>query len=182
MTIVRTKVWGSSLAVAIALLGATQAPAAEQSYPTRPIRIVVPFGAGGLLDVLARMMGEKLQVKWGQPVIVENRVGASGNLGAEAVAKAAPDGYTLLVAPPPPLAVNESLFAALPFDPSAFEPISVLASVPNVLVVNPSVNATDVYGLIRYAKVNPEKLSYASTGSGGTPHLTAELFKRAADI
>jgi tripartite-type tricarboxylate transporter receptor subunit TctC len=102
--------------------------AAQQAYPTRPIKVVVPFAAGGLLDVLARLTGEKLQLKWGQPVIVENRVGASGNLGADMVAKAAPDGYTLLVAPPPPLATNQSLFASLPFDPSAFEPVSVLAS------------------------------------------------------
>lgn len=182
MTMILNRAWGFSWAIVIALLGATGVKAAEENYPTRPIRIVVPFGAGGLVDVLARLAGEKLQIKWRQPVVVENRVGASGNLGADVVAKASPDGYTLLVAPPPPLAINESLFASLPFDPRAFEPISLLASVPNILVVNPSINANNVEGLIQYAKANPEELSYASTGSGGTPHLTAELFKRAADI
>jgi tripartite-type tricarboxylate transporter receptor subunit TctC len=170
------------LLVAAALLGAIEASTAQQSYPTRPIKIVVPFGAGGLLDVLARMAGEKLHSKWGQPVIVENRPGASGNIGAEVVAKAAPDGYTLLVAPPPPLAINESLFASLPFDPRSFEPVSVLASVPNVLVVSASLKVDDLREFIQYAQANPDKLSYASTGTGGTPHLTAELFKRAADV
>jgi tripartite-type tricarboxylate transporter receptor subunit TctC len=168
--------------VAAALIGAIDPAIAQQGYPTRPIRIVVPFAAGGLVDVLARMTGERLQTKWGQPVVVENRPGASGNMGSEVVAKAAPDGYTLLVAPPPPLAINESLFPSLPFDPRSFEPVSVLASVPNVLVVSPLLKVGDVRGLVRYAQDNPDKLSYASTGVGGTPHLTAELFKRAADV
>jgi tripartite-type tricarboxylate transporter receptor subunit TctC len=174
--------WRSTIVIGFVLFGGTEASTAQQSYPTRPIRIVVPFAAGGLVDVLARITGEKLHIKWRQPVVVENRIGASGNLGADVVAKAAPDGYTLLVAPPPPLAINESLFSSLPFDPSAFEAVSVLASVPNVLLANPSVNASDLKEFIQYAKDNPEKLSYASTGSGGTPHLTAELFKRAAGV
>lgn len=165
-----------------ALYGTVRGAFAQDTYPSKPIRIIVPFAAGGLVDVLARIAGERLQARWRQPVIVENRLGASGNLGAEMVAKAAPDGYTLLFAPPPPLAVNHRLFKKLGFDPDAFVAVSVMAAVPNILVVNQNVAATTVQGLIEFAKKNPDKLSYASTGSGGTPHLTAELFKRTAGI
>lgn len=115
--------------------------AQEVAFPSRPIKIIVPFAPGGAADVLPRLVGEKLSLKWHQPVIIENRPGATGNLGAEAVAKAEPDGYTLLAAPPPPLAINQYLFPKLGFDPAAFVPVTVIAAVPNVLVVNPKVPA-----------------------------------------
>jgi tripartite-type tricarboxylate transporter receptor subunit TctC len=179
MIFARDKNRRSAVALAFMLAGIFSATA-QQDYPTRPVRIVVPFAAGGLVDVLARIVGENLQLKWKQPVVVENRIGASGNLGAELVAKASADGYTLLVAPPPPLALNESLFPSLPFDPGAFEAVSILATVPNVLVVNPAVPVSNVSELIAYAKTNPDKLSYASTGTGGTPHLAAEMLRHAS--
>jgi tripartite-type tricarboxylate transporter receptor subunit TctC len=172
----------AGLGLAAALLAGPSPVVAQDSFPSRPIRIVVPFAPGGAADTLPRLIGEKLSAKWGQPVIVENRPGATGNVGAEAVARAEPDGYTLLGAPPPPLAVNQNLFPKLGFDPAAFVPVTIIAAVPNVLVVHPDVPATNIRELIAYAKANPDKLSYASTGSGGTPHLTAEMFKAATGV
>ncbi|MEJ0069976.1 MAG: tripartite tricarboxylate transporter substrate-binding protein [Pseudomonadota bacterium] len=123
--------------VALAGLWAAPAPAAE-SYPSRSIRIVVPFAAGGTVDILARLVGSKLQAAWGQPVVIDNRTGAGGNVGADLVAKAAPDGYTLLVTSSPPLSTNVSLYRDLPFDPVRdFAPVSLLADVPNLLEINP---------------------------------------------
>lgn len=147
------------------------------SYPTKPIHIIVPFPAGGSADVLPRIVAEKLSAKWGQPVIVENRPGAAGNIGAEAVFNAEPDGYTLLSTPPPPLVMNPSLYPKLAFDPLAFVPVSVIAAVPSALLVHPKVSATSVRELIAYARDNPERLNYASQGNGTTSHLTSELFK-----
>jgi tripartite-type tricarboxylate transporter receptor subunit TctC len=164
-----------------ALAAAIPAAAIAQDYPSRPIRIIIPVTAGGLMDVLARLLGEKLQAKWRQPIIVEARPGASGNIGAEAVARADPDGYTLLMSAPPPLAMNQRLFPKLGFDPRAFVPVTVIATVPNILVVRPSLPVSDFHGLIAFARSNPDKLSYASTGSGSTPHLTAEMLKLATD-
>jgi tripartite-type tricarboxylate transporter receptor subunit TctC len=153
-------------------------PAARaQSYPNRPVKIIVPSAAGGIVDILARLIGERLQNKWSQPFIVESRPGASGNIGAEAVARSEPDGYTLLAAPPPSLAVNQHLFPKIGFDPTAFVPVTMIASVPNVLLVHPRLPVSNVHGFISFAKANPDKLSYASTGTGGTPHLTAEMLK-----
>jgi tripartite-type tricarboxylate transporter receptor subunit TctC len=172
----------SLIALTALLLFAPAMSAAQVSYPSRPIKLIFPYVPGSLGDVLARLIAEKLTIKFGQPVIVENRPGASGNIGAEAVGRAAPDGYTLLIAPPPPLAINQSLFPKLSFDPSTFVPLAVVATVPNVLVVNPNVTATTVAELIAFAKAHPDKLSYASTGSGGTPHLTAEMLKAKAGI
>jgi tripartite-type tricarboxylate transporter receptor subunit TctC len=169
-------------ASATVLLAEPTVSAAQHDYPSRPIKLVVPYAPGGLADLLARLVGVKLSVKWGQPVIVENRPGASGNMGTEAVARAEPDGYTLLVTPPPPLAINQSLFPKLGFDPGAFVSVTVIAAVPNVLVVHPNVSAASVQELITLAKAHPDKLSYASTGSGGTPHLTAEMLKAKAGI
>jgi tripartite-type tricarboxylate transporter receptor subunit TctC len=165
------------------LLAATSRLAiAQGSYPNRPIKLVLPYAAGGLVDLLARLVTEKLAMDWGEPVIVEARPGASGNLGAEAVSRAEPDGYTLLVTPPPPLAINQYLYPNLGFDPATLVPATVIASAPNVLVVRPDLPVSSIEDLIAFAKANPNKLSYASTGSGGTPHLTAEMFKAASGI
>ena len=148
-----------------------------QEYPSKPIRIIVPSTPGITIDILARLSAEKLWQKWGQPVMVENRAGAAANIGAEAVSKAAPDGYTILFSGPPPLVINKSLYSKLSYDPDAFVPVSVIASSPNVLVVHPKVAAGSVQQLIAFAKATPNRLNYASGGSGTTPHLAAELFK-----
>ncbi|MBI2316151.1 MAG: tripartite tricarboxylate transporter substrate binding protein [Betaproteobacteria bacterium] len=153
-----------------------------QDYPSKPVKIILPNPAGGGPDVLARLVAEKLGEKWGQPVFVENRPGAAGNIGAEAVFRSPPDGYTLLFTPQPVLVINKALYTKLNFDPEAFAPISVLVSVPMVFVANPKVPAQTVQQLIAYAKENPDRLNYASAGSGSTPHLAAEYFKSRAGI
>jgi tripartite-type tricarboxylate transporter receptor subunit TctC len=144
------------------------------------VRIIVPFPAGGSADLMPRAVAEKLAEKWGQPVIVENRPGAAGNIGADAVFRADPDGYTLLSSPPPPLVINRSLYAKLSYDASQFVPITVIGAIPNVLLVHPKVGVSSVAEFIDYAKQNPGKLNYASQGSGTTSHLTAELLKSMA--
>lgn len=156
------------------------APAQAQEYPVRPIRIIVPYPAGGSADLLPRIFAERLTAKWGQPVLIENRPGAGGNIGAEFVYKADPDGYTLFASAPGPLVVNQNLYRKLGFDPARFVPVSVMAAIPNVLLVNPKVPAKSVEELIAYARANPDKLNYGSQGSGSTSHLTAELFKSTA--
>ena len=153
---------------------------AAQEWPAKPVRIIVPFPAGGSADLMPRAVAEKLAQKWGQPVIVDNRPGAAGNIGADAVFRADPDGYTLLSSPPPPLVINKLLYPRLSYDPDEFVPISVIGAIPNVLLVNPQVPANTVAELIAYAKANPGKLNYASQGSGATSHLTTELFKSMA--
>jgi tripartite-type tricarboxylate transporter receptor subunit TctC len=150
---------------------------AQDAYPTRPITIVVPFPAGGVADLLGRLMGEKLAAAFGQPVIVQNKPGATGNIGAELVANAKPDGHTLLSTPPPPLVINKLLLPRLPFDPAQFVPITVIAGAPNVLVAHARLRADNVSELLALARAQPGKLNYGSTGPGGTPHLTAEWFK-----
>ncbi|MEI7737223.1 MAG: tripartite tricarboxylate transporter substrate binding protein, partial [Betaproteobacteria bacterium] len=145
----------------------------SEDYPSKPIKLIVPVATGAAFDTVTRMLAEKLRNKWGQPVIVENRAGASHNMGAEAVSRSAPDGYTMLFAPPPALVINKSLFSKLAYEPDAFVPVSVVVSTYNVLVVNNSVPAESVQQLIAYAKANPERLNYASAGSGSTPHLAA---------
>ena len=167
------------------LMAATlAAPALAQDgpYPDRPIRIVVPFPPGGANDTVTRIVAERLSVRFGQPVVVENKPGAAGNIGAEMVAHAKPDGYTLLAAPPPPLVINHSLYPKLGYDPTRFVPITVMAAAPNVLVVHPRVAANSAPEFIALARQQPGRLNYASTGSGGTPHLTFEWFKSAAGI
>ena len=153
-----------------------------QDFPSKPVKIIVPNPAGGGPDVLARIVAEKLAEKWSQPVFVENRAGAAGNIGAEAVFKSPPDGYTLIFTPQPVFVINKALYGKLNYDPDAFAPISVVVSVPMVLVVNPKVSAQNVQQLIAYAKENPDRLNYASAGSGSTPHLAAEYFKSRAGI
>jgi tripartite-type tricarboxylate transporter receptor subunit TctC len=164
-----------AIAMAFALAGAPIAALAQQHYPDRPIKIVVPVPAGGTADALPRIVGEKLATKWGQPVVIENRPGAANNIGAEYVAKAQSDGYTLLAAPPAALVINHNLYSKLPFDPTAFVPVSVLARQPNVLIVHPSVAAGSVHELIALAKMHPDKLNYASSGRGSTLHLSMEM-------
>lgn len=148
-----------------------------QDYPSKLVKVIVPVAPGGGPDVFARVLVEKLMDKWGQPVIVENRAGAAGNIGMEAASKAAPDGYTLVFAHQPPLVINKTLYAKLSYDPDAFAPISVVVAVPMVVVVHPKVQVQTVQQLIAYAKANPDRLNYASAGSGSTPHLAAEFFK-----
>ena len=153
------------------------ATAGAQPYPARPIRIIVPFPPGGTADLMPRIFGEKLAAKWGQPVVIDNRPGAAGNIGAELVYKAEPDGHTLLSAPPPPLVINQSLYPKLGFDPARFTTVGVMAAVPNVLLVHPKVPAASVQELIAHARANPDKLVYSSQGNGTTSHLTTEMFK-----
>jgi tripartite-type tricarboxylate transporter receptor subunit TctC len=171
---------GAGLALA-AILAALPG-AGAQDYPSRPVKIIVPFPAGGTADVMPRVIGEWLSRKWGQPVVVENRTGAAGNIGAEAVAKAEPDGYTLLSAPPPPLVINQNLYPKLGFDPTEFVPIVIMGRVPNALVINPKLPFNSVAELIAYAKANPGKLTSATQGNGTTSHLTSELFQLMADV
>jgi tripartite-type tricarboxylate transporter receptor subunit TctC len=154
--------------------------ALAQEWPAKTVRIIVPFPAGGSADLLPRIIGEKLAERWGQPVIVENRPGAAGNIGADLVFRAEPDGYTLLSAPPPPLVINRLLYPKLSYDSTQFVPMSVIAAIPNVLLVHPKLSVNSVAELISLAKNNPGKLNYASQGSGSTSHLTAELFKSMA--
>src|SRR5689334_3959104 len=160
---------------------ATQAWA-QEPWPTKPVRIIVPFPAGGVADLAPRVVGQKLSEKWGQPVVVENKAGAAGNIGMGEGARAAPDGYTLVLAPTGNLTVNQYLFK-LPFDTAKdFAPITVLATSPNVLVVNPSVPAKTFAELIAYAKANPGKLNFASPGAGSGAHLAGELLNIDAGI
>jgi tripartite-type tricarboxylate transporter receptor subunit TctC len=148
------------------------------NYPSQNIRIVVPFPAGGTADTLPRIVAERLRQKWNQAVIIENKSGAGGNIGAEAVASSPPDGHTLFASPPGPLAINESLYRKLAFRPSDFMPITVLATAPVVLDVRPDFPAKTVQELIAYAKSNPGKVTFASQGNGSTSHLTALLFEK----
>src|SRR5207248_7353555 len=150
----------------------------QAAYPTKPVRLVVPFPAGGTTDILARAAAQKLSEAWGQQVIVDNRPGAAGNIGSELVAKAPPDGYTLLMGTVGTHAINPSLYAKMPYDHiKDFAPIILVAGVPNVLVVNPQLPINSVPELIAYAKANPGKLNFASSGSGTSIHLSGELFK-----
>ena len=164
---------------AAALLLAT-APAGAQSnaadYPGKPVKIVVNVAPGGGVDTATRIVGEKLRARLGQPFVVENRPGAGGNIGAEAVFQSEPDGYTLLSSSPSPLAINGWLYKKLNFDPAGFEPVAMMSRIPNVLVVRHDFPAKTVHDFIEYAKANPSKLTYASQGIGTASHLTAELF------
>jgi tripartite-type tricarboxylate transporter receptor subunit TctC len=150
-------------------------------YPARPIRVIVPFPAGGAADALPRIVGERLAARWGQPVLVENRAGASGSIGAEAVARAEPDGYTLLATPPAPLVINPSLYAKLPYDPTQFVPVTVVAAIPSVLLVNAAkVPANTIQEFVTLVRANPDKFNYASQGTTTVSFLTTEMFKTAA--
>ncbi len=160
---------------AASLLAAPRAQA--QQYPNKPIRIVVPFAAGGTSDILARAIGPHITTAWSQPVIVENRTGANGNVGADYVAKSTPDGYTMLLSDVGALAINPSVYASMPFDPAKdFSPIVMVSYSPHVLAVHPSVPVASVKELIAYARANPGKLNFANSGTGGAPHLAGVEF------
>jgi tripartite-type tricarboxylate transporter receptor subunit TctC len=157
--------------------------ARAQDYPTRVVRIIVPYPPGGTADVMPRILADWLSRKWGQSVIVEDRTGAGGNIGAEVVAKSAPDGYTLLASPPGPLVINQNLYPHLDFDPLQFVPIVVMGRVPNALVVNPDkVKANTVQQFIAYARAKSGHVTDATQGNGTTSHLTSELFQLMADV
>jgi tripartite-type tricarboxylate transporter receptor subunit TctC len=157
-------------------------PAAAQTYPDKPVKLVVPFAAGGPADALGRILGEKLSQRWGQPVVIENRGGAGGNVGAAAVARAAPDGYTLLLNASSHV-INASLTENLPYDPiKDFTPISEVASYMLVLVVHPSAPPTTLKEFVEFARSRPTGLTVANAGSGTPTHLAAVLFAQAADV
>jgi len=171
----------TSLALAAALIALTSSVAAAQAWPSRPVTIVVPFGAGGSVDLPARRLAAELTPKLGQQVIVENRAGANGNIGAGYVAKANPDGYTLMLSPPGPLVTNRFMYKNMPFDADrAFVPITLLAKSPLVLVAHPKLPVRDLQGLIAHAKANPGKVSMATPGIGSQGHLTMELLQKSS--
>jgi len=152
----------------------------QAGYPNKPVTFIVPFPPGGGTDISARTVAAKLTAKWGQSVVVENRGGAAGILGADAVAKARPDGYTLLIANVGTQSINPSLYPKLPYDPDkAFVPISLICELPFVLMASPSFPPNSVKDLVALAKANPDKVTFASSGQGGSPHLTAEIFQLA---
>ncbi|WP_439596206.1 Bug family tripartite tricarboxylate transporter substrate binding protein [Falsiroseomonas sp.] len=169
--------------LAAALASGLTAPALGQTWPDRPLRLIVPFPPGGSNDIIARQLAEALRERLGQPVLVENRAGAGGNVGADSVAKAAPDGLTLLLTAPGPLAINEHLFRSIPFNPQRdFAPVALVASVPIVLMVTNGLAARSVADLVALAKREPGKLAFGSSGNGSTNHLAGELFKSMAGI
>jgi tripartite-type tricarboxylate transporter receptor subunit TctC len=177
---VRWRLVPYSIAIVIAAIAV---PAAAQDYPARPVTIVVPFTPAGTTDILARLIGQHLEQRLGKPFLVENRPGAGMQIGTTAVAKSAPDGYTLLVAPSSALAVNVTLYKKLPYDPvKDLTPIALLAHLPFVLVVNPSLPVKSVAELIAYAKERPGQLSFGSGGVGASHHLYGELLKSLAGI
>lgn len=174
--------WFVRLMVPAALVSALSCLAEAQPYPSKPIRLIVPTAPGGGTDFSARLIGAKLAEAWGQTVVIDNRTGASGNIGVELAARAVPDGHTLVM-PITSFPVNPSLFAKLPFNTEKdFAPIALVASAPLLLVVNPSVPAKSVSELISLAKSRPGQLNYANSGSGTTAHLAGELFKRMAGV
>jgi len=160
-----------------ALLAVFAGAAGAQTYPNKPIRIVVPYAAGGTSDILARQIGPKLTDAWGQPVVVENKPGANGNVGADFVAKSAPDGYTLLLTDLGGLVISASVYPKLPFNPAKdFSPVVMVSYSPHVLAVNPDVQVKDVKELVAMAKAHPGKLNFAISGIGGAPHLAGIEF------
>lgn len=162
---------GAAFALASCLIGSAFAQSSDQ-----PLKLIVPFPAGGTADVLPRILSEKLRAHYPAGVVVENRTGAGGNIGADFVFRSSPDGDTVLVSPPGPIAINHHLYKKLSFDPTKWVPVTVVATVPNVLAVSTKVPAQNVAEFIAYLKANPGKVTYASQGNGSTSHLTASLF------
>src|SRR5436190_13046396 len=149
---------------------------AQSAFPSKPVKFIVPFPAGGINDILARITADKLQAKWGQAIVIEQRTGAGGNIGADLAAQAEPDGHTLLVAPPGPLAINGTLYKKLTYKPEDFVPITVIGSVPNVTIVRKDLPVNSLRELVEYIRATPGKIVYGSQGNGATPHLTANMF------
>ena len=178
------------LIVVVALALAVASPAQHAlaqadpaaAYPSRAVKVIVSAPPGGGLDIAARVVADRLAKLWGQPFVVENRPGAGGNLGTEAVAQAEPDGYTLLAAQPAPLTTNVVMYKKLNFDPAAFEPLAIMTSIPNTLVVRTDFPANSVQELIAYAKANPGKVSFGSAGVGTMSHVAGEYFATSAGI
>jgi tripartite-type tricarboxylate transporter receptor subunit TctC len=160
----------------LALLLMPGLAAAQSGYPSHPVKFIVPFPPGGINDVLARIVGDKLQTKWGQPVVVENRTGANGNIGAEFAAQAEPDGYTVFVSSPGPLSINRLLYPHLAYKTEDFVPITLIGSVPNLAIVRKDLPVNSLKELIDYVKHNDGKVIYGSQGVGATTHLTANMF------
>jgi tripartite-type tricarboxylate transporter receptor subunit TctC len=164
------------------LLAGVGVQAQPAAYPSRPVTLVVPFPPGGGTDTGARLIAQKLSAKWGQQVVVENKGGAAGQIGADTVAKAKPDGYTVLMGNIGTQAINPSLYTRLPYDPDkAFAPISLVAELPLAMMVNPNVPARTAQEFIALARTQPGRLSYSSSGAGGAPHLAAEMFKQGSN-
>ena len=169
---------GLKMLAAAATLAVAGGAAAQGAFPSKPINIIVPFSAGGTTDILARIVGQYLGEELGQPVIIDNRPGAGGNIGGMAAARASADGYTLFMGTVGTHAINQSLYSKMPFDPiKDFAPLSRVATVPNLLVANPAQPFKNVKELIAYAKANPGKVNFGSSGSGSSVHLSGELFK-----
>jgi tripartite-type tricarboxylate transporter receptor subunit TctC len=173
-------------AACVAALSASanaQGAASGAAYPTKPVRLIVPFSPGGSTDVTARILAQKLSDAWRQQVVVDNRAGAGGNIGAEAVARAAPDGYTLLLATTGVMSINHRLYRNLPFDAlKDFAPVTQIGGLPLILIVHPSLPVRTVKDLVAVAKARPGQLSYASSGVGSATHMTAELFRMMAGV
>jgi len=169
--------------VFVALMVLSLSALAQDRYPSRPLRIVVPFAPGGSTDIFARLVGDRLATALGQPVVIENRAGASGNIGADAVAKSAPDGYTILMATTGVMAINNALFKSMTFDAAKdFEPVVYIASISNVVIVPVDLPAKNIAELVALAKREPGKFSFASSGAGSSTHMSAELFKSMAGL
>jgi tripartite-type tricarboxylate transporter receptor subunit TctC len=177
-----TRMTGVLRWVLAALLLAAADPALADAYPNKQVRIVIPFPPGGTADILCRLVGERLSEAWNQPVIVDNRAGAGGNVGAEIVYRAEPDGYTALCSPPGPLSINHNLYKRLPYDWTKFVPVTVLALVPNAISARIDLPADTAQQLIAYAKANPGKVTYASQGNGSTSHLSAQMLATMAGL
>jgi len=167
----------AALALPLLSMPGVQSAARAQGFPTKPVKVILPSPPGGGTDALARILADKLREKWGQPVIVENRAGAGGNIAGDVTSKAVPDGYTLMLAHPAPLVINKALYSKLSYDPDQFVPVSLVATVPNVLVVNAASPAASVAQLIAMARAAPGKLNFASGAVGSPSSLTPELFK-----
>lgn len=163
----------------LVILAAAALPAwgeVPPGFPAKPVKFVVPFPGGGINDVLARIAADKLTAKWGQPIVVENKTGAGGNIGADFAAQAEPDGHTLLITPPGPLAINQSLYRQLSYRPDDFVPITILAAITNLIIVRPDIGVNSVAELIASARQSPDRITYGSQGNGSTPHLTGSMF------
>ncbi len=179
-------VFKCAMCFVMALLAGFSASVRAQSdaanYPSRPIRVVVPYPPGGGVDILARILAEKVPARWGQPITVENRAGAGGNVGTESVVRATPDGYTMLFSAHPPLVVNKSLYRKLAYDPDVLTPVALMVNAYSLLLVHPKVPVRSLQEFITYARSNPGKLNFSSQGVGNAAHLSAELFNILAGV